>query len=339
MIRAALALLLATAAAGCQDSAQPAAAVAEDTASTRAEAPAPAPVPEVLPDTIAIVNGDAIDKVEFEQAIKAVEQRAGQPIPADQRDTVYRGVLDDMVAYRLLRQEAQERKVSVADAEVTERLDALKQQFGTEAAFQQALEAQQTTIEKLREDARTDLAVARLLDDEVTRQVAVAPAEISAFYEQNPERFQQPEAVRASHILVTVPPETDEKGRAALRARAEEAHKAARAGQDFAKLAARYSQDSSAQQGGDLGFFPKGRMVPAFEQSAFALQPGEVSDLVETEFGYHVIKVTERREARTIPFAEATPQIEQFLQQQKRQEKAKELVDGLKAKGKVEVFI
>lgn len=338
MIRVALALLLATAAAACRNAAPPAPQPA-DTAPAPAQAAAPKAVPEVLPDTIAVVNGDAIEKAEFEQAIKAVEQRAGGPIPADQRDAVYRGVLDDMVAYRLLRQEAQERKVAVADAEVGERLKALQQQFGTEAAFEQALKAQQTTLEKVRDDARTDLAVAKLLEDEVTRQVAVAPAEISAFYERNPERFKQPEAVRASHILVIVPSGTDAKGRAALRARAEEAHKAARAGQDFAKLAARYSQDASAQQGGDLGFFPRGRMVPAFEQAAFALQPGEVSDLVETEFGFHVIKVTERREARTVPFAEATGQIERFLQQQKRQEKAKAFVDGLKAKGKVEVFI
>jgi peptidyl-prolyl cis-trans isomerase C len=321
-----------------QPAAAPAAAVSQPQAATP-QAPPPKPVPTVLPDPVASVNGDAIDKAEFESAIHSVEARAGRPVPAEQRDEVYRGVLDDLVTYRLLKQEARQRQIAVSDADVDARLAEFKKQFGTQAAFEQALKAQHTTIARLRDDARTDMVVNRLLEQEVAGKIQIKPTAVSAFYEKNPDKFQQPEAVRASHILVIVPPNSDAKAKAALKARAEEALVAAKAGQDFAALAKKYSQDGSAAHGGDLGFFPRGQMVPAFEKAAYGLQPGEISDLVETQFGFHVIKVTERRPARTVPFSEVAGQIQQFLEQQAQQEKTKAFVSALRAKGKVEIFI
>lgn len=331
-------LLLAAVAAACK---KPETAPAATTAaSAAAPAPEPAkPVPAVLPDVIADCNGDKIPKAEFENAVRAVEQRAGGSVPPEKRDEIYRGVLEDLVAYRLLKQEVVSRQMTVSDTDIDARIAAFKQQVGGEANFRTALQAQQITEAKLREDARADLLVNRLLEEEVNQKILVKPSDIATFYEKNPDRFQQSESVRAAHILVAVPQGADEKVRAAARTRAEAALKAARAGQDFARLARQYSNDASAQRGGDLGFIPKGQMVPAFEAAAFALQPGQVSDLVETQFGYHVIKALETRPARLVPFVEAAAQIEQFLEQQQRQEKGKALVDQLKAKGKVEIFI
>jgi peptidyl-prolyl cis-trans isomerase C len=328
---------------GCQKPAPVANQASSTNPAATASAPAapekPKPVPAVLPDTLANVNGETIGKAEFESAIRGVESNAGQPVPADKRDEVYRGVLDNLVALRILRQEVKDRHMTVSDAEVDARLKQLRTQFPSEADFQQALKAQQMTPNRLREDARADLLVNRLLESEVHAKVIVKPGDVSAFYEKNPDKFQQAEAARASHILVIVPPNADAKTRAALKARAETALKAAKAGRDFAALARQYSQDASAQRGGDLGFFPRGQMVPAFEKAAFALQPGQVSDLVETQFGYHIIKLTERRPARTIPFPEVAGQIQQFLEQQQRQTMSKTFVDSLKAKRKVEIFI
>lgn len=335
-------LILAALAIACQKPASSPATSSAPAATPGAAAPAappPKPVPAVLPEVIADCNGDTIPKAEFESAVRSVEQRAGGAVPPEKRDEVYRGVLDDLVAYRLLKQEVKQRQLAVADVEVDQRIAAFKQQAGSEANFREMLRVQQITEAKLREDARTDLLVAKLLDQEVNQKVLVKPTDIATFYEKNPDRFQQGETMRASHILVVLPAGADDKTRAALRTRAEAALKAAKAGQDFARLARQYSQDSSARNGGDLGFFPRGQMVPAFDQAAFALAPGQVSDLVQTEFGYHIIKAGEKRPARVVPFVEAAAQIQEFLEQQQRQEKGKALVDQLKAKGKVQIFI
>jgi peptidyl-prolyl cis-trans isomerase C len=288
---------------------------------------------------VARVNGEAITKGEFEGAIHEVEGQEGRPVPADQRDRVLRGVLDNMVAFKLLSQEAHQRHVAVPDADIETQIAGMKKQFPTEQAFQQALKAQHMTVEKLRDTARSNLVVRKLLQDEVMSKIEIKPSDISAFYEKNPDKFQQPEAVHAAHILVIVPPEADATAKAALKARAMEALQAARSGKDFAALARQYSQDGSAQHGGDLGFFPKGQMVPAFEKVAFSLKPGEISDLVETQFGYHIIKVIEKRQGGTVPFAQAAPQIQQFLESQAQSDKGKAYVEALKAKARVEILI
>jgi peptidyl-prolyl cis-trans isomerase C len=315
----------------------PAAGAPAPAAST--PAPAPRPVPAELPAVIARVNGEEIGRAEFEQTVHNVELRAGRPVPAEQRDQVIRGVLDDMIAMRLLKQEVLRRQLTATEAELAAAVKQLRQQFASEAAFSQALKAQKMTLDQLRDETRTQLLVSKMLDKEIGPQVAVKPADVSAFYEKNPERFQQPEAVHASHVLITVPQGADAATKAAARAKAEDVLKQARAGADFPKLARTYSNDASAPRGGDLGFFPKGQMVPTFEAAAFALAPNQISDVVETPFGFHVIKVLEKRTAQSVPFGQAAPQIEQYLRQEQQQAKTRTFVQQLRAKGNVQVFI
>jgi peptidyl-prolyl cis-trans isomerase C len=304
-----------------------------------AEAP-PKPVPAQLPEIVARVNGEAINKGEFEKAIKNVEGRAGGPVPADQRDRVYRGVLDQLIAYRLLQQETKSRQIDVPDAEVEARIAQIKQQFPSEDEFKKTLAQQNLSVEQLREDAKTDMRVAKMLEAEVNTKVAVQPTDVDTFYKQNPDKFQQPERVRASHILIRVEENADAKAKEAAKAKAADVFKQVKAGKDFAELAKQHSQDpGSAVQGGDLGFFQQGQMVGAFERAAFALKPGEVSDIVETPFGFHIIKMAEKQSARTMPMDEVKPQIEQFLQNQQRQEKTQAFIASLKSKGKIEVLI
>ena len=115
--------------------------------------------------------------------------------------------------------------------------------------------------------------------------------------------------------------------------------KQARSGADFAELAKKHSADGSAQQGGDLNFFTRGQMVPAFDQAAFALKPGEISDIVTTQFGYHIIKVTEHRPASTVPFEQVSARIKDFLTEQQKQQKADAFIQSLKQKAKIEVLV
>jgi len=320
---------------------KPAPAQGSETAQAAPAVVPPKPVPTQLPEVVARVNGDAISKADFERALKTIEGRAGGPVPADRRNEIYRGLLDELVGLRLLRQEVRARKVAVPDAEVDQRIAEIAKQFQSEEVFKQMLAAQQMTIEKLRADQREDLAINKMLSDALKDKVTATPEQISEFYKKNPERFQQGERVRASHILVAVPQNADAATKAKARAKAEGLLKRIKAGEDFAALAKENSEDpGSAIQGGDLGPpFPRGQMVGPFNDVAFKLAPGMVSDVVETQFGFHIIKVTEKHEARAVPLDEVRPQLTQFIENQNRQRETQAFVAGLRAKGKIEILI
>lgn len=314
------------------------AAGAEKTAGAPAAPDPPKPVPETLPDVLARVNGEAVTKADFEQFISQMEMNAGQPIPKEQRNELYRKALDQLVAIKLLAQEVNSRGVKGDDKAVDDQMQKIRGQFPSEEEYKKALAARGVTPEKLRADMFTESRINAMMEVEAAGGPAVTDAEIREFYEKNPERFKQPEGVRASHILLRVQP-GDEAGKKKARAAIESLHKQAKAGKDFGDLARKHSNDGSAQSGGDLGFFAKDRMVPEFANAAFALKPGQISGIVETSYGYHVIKVTERRPAATVPLEQVTEQVRQFLTQQRHQEKAEAFVKVLRSKSKIEVLI
>jgi peptidyl-prolyl cis-trans isomerase D len=171
-----------------------------------------------------------------------------------------------------------------------------------------------------------------LLDREQARQsVAVPPNDIQRYYNDNIQQYQRPERVRASHILLN----TGGKDEAAVRKQAEELLAKIKAGADFAALAKQYSEDpGSKEKGGDLDFFPRGQMVPEFETAAFALAPGQVSDLVKTQYGFHIIKVVDKEPGSTETLEQVRPQIQQMLAAQiaDRQitDRAQQLADRVK---------
>ncbi len=151
--------------------------------------------------------------------------------------------------------------------------------------------------------------------DQLRSRTTVTPQDIESYYSSNVQQFQTPEQVRASHILL----KTEGKDEAAVRTQAEDVLKQAKApGADFAALAKKYSEDDGSKAtGGDLDYFPKGRMVPEFEQAAFAMQPGQISDLVKSQFGFHIIKVVDKKAAATRTLDEVRTQIQQTLQAQR----------------------
>jgi peptidyl-prolyl cis-trans isomerase C len=299
----------------------------------------PKPMPAELPDVLARVNGEDIKKSDFDMLIRNIELSQG-PIPAEKRDEVLRAALNQLVEYTLLQQEAKNRQLTVSDAEVNERIKAMQGQFPTEEAFTKALDARNMSIDRLRDDARVDMVISRMVEAEAASAQAPSDAECKEYYEKNPARFKLGESVRASHILILADEKADEATKKQARAKIEAINKRVKAGEDFAKLAQEHSQDGSAAQGGDLDFFGRGRMVPPFEQAAFALKPGEVSDIVTTPFGYHIIKVTERKDASTIPYDDRLQErLKQVLTEERKQEKVTSFVTSLKQKSKIEVLI
>jgi peptidyl-prolyl cis-trans isomerase C len=316
-------------------SAPPAAA-----ATLQAPAPAPAkPVPAQLPEVVARVNGETISGNDLDDAVRAIAGRAG-PIPPDERDRVYRGVLDNMIGYRLMIQEAKARKIAVSDADVDAQVAQIRAQFPSEAQFQQALTAQKTTLEAVRTDTREGLSADKLVESEIASKVAVKPEAVTDFYQKNQDKFQQGPRVRASHILIGIPQNADAATKQQARAKADAILKDLKAGKDFAATAKANSQDpGSAPNGGDLGYFEQGQMVPPFEQAAFALKAGEMSEVVESQFGYHIIKVADKQDSRVVPLEEAKEQIEQYLTQQNRHAETELFVNALRAKAKIEILI
>jgi peptidyl-prolyl cis-trans isomerase C len=245
-----------------------------------------------------------------------------------------------MIGYKLLIQEAAARKIVVPDADIEAQIAQIRGQFPNQQQFEQAMAAQKMTLQDIRDDARREISVEKLVEGEIAAKIDVKPEAVNDFYQKNQDKFQQGESVRASHILITVPQGADAIAKAAAKAKAEGILKDLKAGKDFAAAAKENSQDpGSAVQGGDLGFFQKGQMVPPFEQAAFTLKPGQLSDLVETQFGYHIIKVAEKKEARVVPLDEAKPQIEQYLKEQNRHAETETFVNALKAKAKIEILI
>jgi peptidyl-prolyl cis-trans isomerase C len=304
-----------------------------------AAATPPKPVPATIPPVVARVNGQDVKKEEFDRIIGTMEANAGQKIPAERRDEIMRGAIDQLVVYTLLSQESQKRGIKIEEAEIEAKMAQLKQKFPTQEAFDKALKERGMTVESLRRDARVDLSVTKLIETETAALPGPSDLEAKDFYDKNPERFKQEESVRAAHILRLVDEKADPAAKKKARAEIDSVLKQVKAGGDFGKLAQQHSQDGSAAQGGDLNYFAKGAMVPEFDKVAFELKPGQVSGVVTTQFGYHIIKVIDRKPGRTVPFDETSQQIKQFLTQQKKQQHQEAFIEGLKKKSKIEVLI
>ena len=269
-------------------------------------APAPPkPVPAQIPPVIARVNGEDVKKADFDRIIQTMEARAGQPIPAERRDEILRGAIDQLVVYTLLSQESQNRGIKIDDAEIEAKMGQLKSQFPTAGGVRQGA---QGSRHDRREPAqgRARRPQRHQADGGRSRRRCPGPSDLEAkdFYDKNPDQFKQDESVRASHILIRVDEKADAAAKKKARAEIDAVLKQAKAGADFAKLAQQHSQDGSAAQGGDLNYFAKGTMVPAFDKVAFELKPGQISDVVTTQFGYHIIKVIDHKPGRTVPFEE-----------------------------------
>jgi peptidyl-prolyl cis-trans isomerase C len=303
-----------------------------------AEPPAPPkPMPAELPDVVARVNGQPVTKADFDRLVKNIEAGRG-PIPADKRDEVLRAVLDQLITYNVLKQEAASRKLAVADTDVEAQVAQMQKQFPTEAEFSKALTARNTTVAQLKADAKIDMAINKMMEAEVTA-VAATDADVQDFYAKNPDKFKQGESVRATHILIKADEKADEPTKKAARAKIDGLLKRVKAGEDFGALAKEHSEDGSSAQGGDLGFFPRGQMVPPFDQAAFALKPGEISDVVVSQFGFHIIKLIEKKDATVVPLEQVKPRVQEFLTNQKKQEKVDALIKDAKAKAKIEVLV
>lgn len=233
-------------------------------------------------ETIASVNGDKITSDDLYEIMAA---QYGSSI------------VDTLITNKVIEQEAEKQGVKISADAIEEELDAFIESYGGEESFNAALEQSGISLDNFKYDIEIYLMTKELMSPDIE----VTEEDMETYFEENKAEFAQAEEVQASHILVE-----DE-------ATAKEVLEKVNAGEDFAELAKEYSTDGTAENGGDLGFFGTGQMVEPFEKAAFALEIGEVSDIVETEYGFHIIKVTDKQEAKEAVFADHKEEIKEIL--------------------------
>ena len=302
-----------------------------------AEVKAGAAVKTSPSDPIVKVNGAVITRSEMDRALKvmlAQNQQQAQNLPPEVMKQAEAATLDRLVAAELLYQEGAKRDIKDLDKQVETKFAQNKSRYG--ADFEKALKSADVTEKELMEYTRKDIVINNLIQAEVAPKVTVSDDEAKKFYDDNIERFKQEESVRASHILMGVDQKASAEEKQKAKEKAEDILKKLKEGADFAELAKKESTCPSSAQGGDLGFFNKGQMVPSFEAAAYSLKPGELSGVVETQFGYHIIKTTEKKEATTTKFEEVKEKLKEYLKGQKMQKAVTDYVASLKEKAKIE---
>lgn len=303
----------------------PAWATAADPAQTNATAPAkPADkMSQLFGDTIvAKGKGVEVKRSQLDDAVvsaKASMAARGQSVPADRMALVEQGVLDRLIQMQLLLGQATEADKEKGAKQGLARFDQIKTNAVSEETLNRQLKAvgmtQPELLKRITEEATAEMTLERELNINIT------DADIKKFYDDNPTKFEQPEMVRASHILLatrdlTTQTDLPDDKKAAKKKQMEELLKRARGGEDFAKLAKEYSEDPGSKDKGGEYTFPRGQMDPQFEAAAFSLKTNQVSDIVITPYGYHIIKLSEKIPAKKVELANVSPNVKEYLTQQ-----------------------
>jgi foldase protein PrsA len=233
-------------------------------------------------------------------------------------------VLDTLITNKLIDMEAEKQDITISEEELDTELQTVIDSYGGEETFNTVLDSSGVTIDYVKEDVERYLKTDTLLKQKIT----ITEEEMKAYFDENKDTFAQAEQVQASHILVE-----DEETATQLAERIE-------SGEDFAELAKEYSTDTiSAEAGGDLGYFPKGQMVEEFEDAAFALEIGVVSDPIKTEHGYHLIKVVDKKAAEDANYENSKDAINETLFNEKVETEYGTWLEDLKAQYEIEKML
>ena len=271
------------------------------------------------------VNGAEITRGEILKKLDQMMQQYAGRVPPQQlqqmQSRLFDSVKNQLIMQKLLEEAVKADKIQVSDEEVTEAFNKIAEGFPSPAEFEKALAQSDVTPEEIKAELKDQLAIQKLLESKVANITDATEEEAKAFYDENPDKFKRPETVTASHILIKVEETDTEEIKAEKKAKLEKIRADIISGTNtFDKAAAEYSDCPSKARGGDLGTFEKGQMVPAFEAAAFSQEVDEVGDVIETRYGYHIIKVTAHQQAGVVPFDEAKEQIEKFLTNSKKKE-------------------
>jgi peptidyl-prolyl cis-trans isomerase C len=318
------------------EKAKPDAKTEEKAAAAEEKAPQPDPEPD---KELAVLNGVKIMKSDVDaRLIKDTPQlaTAEESVKKQFMERSRGQMLDRVITEMLIDDKIQSGKIKVSDEDINKEVENIAQTQGMSMEeLDKRLQEVGRSMKELKDNIQRGLAFKALIEKFAGEELVVSGEDIQEYYDENTQQFKQPEQVKASHILVKVEQDASEDDKAAAKAEIEEIKAKIDAGGDFAELAKAESDCPSGKNGGDLGFFSEGRMVKPFSDAAFAMEVGQISDVVETQFGYHIIKVTDKKEAKTQTFEEVKDNIKGRLEGEKRNKYVSSYIEKLKKEAQI----
>ncbi|GAB3772793.1 hypothetical protein GCM10028796_44080 [Ramlibacter monticola] len=289
------------------------------------------------------VNGTGISQEQlernFDEDLRQRKLNLLQIRNPDRMKQMKRAVLDRLIEQELFWQQAQLAGTLASPQEVEQAVDSTQGQFKSRQAFEQRLLVEGYTPETYRVLVRKQVSATKYANSVGAKAATVSDEEVHQFYLQNPDRFRRPQQVRAHEILVAVAPAASEAERAAARGRAEQVLQAARAGEDFEQLARQHSQAPTKQWGGAMDPFARGQLAKPLEDAAFALAAGQLSGVVSTPAGFHILKVDGIDAEVLVGEEQASARIRAYLQERKASEAIAKEAERLRGAGKVEILL
>lgn len=297
----------------------------------------PAPVRATIIDGVAAkINEEIITISDVTERVEEIA-RAKRISSLEEINKLKKTVLEKMIEDKLLLVKAKELNITAEEKDVETALEDIRKKNNfTEEKMKEMLEQQGLTLDKFRGDIRERIIISKVTGMEIASQLKITEKDIKEYYQNHADEFAKPEEIKASHILFAFKKDMSEES---AEKKAREVYGRLKKGENFASMARLYSDDTTSSEGGDLGYFTRGVMVSSFEEEAFRLKIGEIGAPIKTQFGYHIIMVTDRKETQPTSFADARPKIEEKLRETLWNEKFKALLDTLKAKNFVEILM
>lgn len=298
---------------------------------------------------IASVNGKGISKSQYERQLSAFKKRAahkGRQLSDAELTAIKNRTLENLINVELLYQQSQKEGIKVDDRAINKKIKMFTKHFSKEpgdkmadeAAYKKALKRMHVSDEELRAEIQRSLAIRQLIDTNVLQKIKVTDEESKKYYNNNLKLYWQPEQVKVSLISIKVKPDAKESEKTQAREKIEMVQKKIKQGEDFGKLAKTYSEGPNAQKEGAWGYLKKDKKADPIRDAAFALNVGDVSGIVKTRFGYHLIKVIDKKPAGPVSFEKVQPMIEKRLKKEKEKTEIETYIENLKKSAKIERF-
>jgi len=289
----------------------------------------------------AVVNGAAIMNHEVDGEVLLVQRTilgTGKPLDCEQISSVRKEVIESMIRREILYQESGKAGIKADQATVNKELDALKKQFPGETEYKNELSRRNLSEETLRARLEKNLAVQQYVEKKFTSAITVTDNEISAYYQNHLDIFRQPLQVRVSHILIQTDPRWEASRKQEARKKIEQILKSLKKGEDFAALARERSDGPTRTDGGDLGYVRMGQLGKQLETVVFSLKPGETSEVIETDYGFHLFRVTDKKPETVSAYEDVKERIHRFLRDEKAKQEAYLQTNKLREKAVIEIL-